>query len=216
MKSLSLLFLFATISFYSNAQKDTVVIYTKKGCSKCAFTKDKLSKENIFYVEKGLEDKTIGREMLSRIKKANYHDRIFLPVIFIKDSLLHPWYEVVDTTKEFVNLRDVVGDIISRKGTLAIRKQQTIADSKTETQPTAAECEEDTKRHYIVCLESESEDDAKAITESLKSDGFPNSGFVMMNNTYRIYLDYFFEFKDANLFIKREKDTFEMLYMLKL
>ena len=120
--TLSLITLFFLNFTNGYAIQDSLVLYTKPGCSTCHAVKQVLQQSGIYYIEKSLDKTEFASEMLHKLSATGYHNEISLPVIFLNNKLYHPAY-VSDTGLVSIPISDVVDSIRNkfRRGELNLK-----------------------------------------------------------------------------------------------
>lgn len=200
-------------SFKTQA-KDTLFVYTKADCSVCNQTKQVLSARQISYFEKQVAVPSYASEMLTKLAKSGFKNSIYMPVIYLGNTLLHPAY-ATETGLQTLDINAVVDSI------LKINKQGEIVKLANTTTPTQhvvlgtdSDCEQQTGAMYLVVANYPSEKEAVNAVQILIKNGFYKSGFVHSGVSFRVYTDVFPDFKSASAQLAVEKFRFTDAYLL--
>jgi len=200
------------------AQQDTLLLYTKEGCSNCQAVKQAFMQTGIPYMEQNLANSTVAAEMLHKIAAAGYKDKIFLPVIFLKNKLYHPAYSY-DTGLVALTLPNVVDSIKHKylRGELHL-----VASGQSNTTLTSgvtannADCELKTTPIYLICASYNSEKEAIAAMNKLLANGYAYAGIAFSQKQYRVYSKFFFDRNTANSELTLAKKTFNDAYLFEM
>jgi glutaredoxin len=213
---LILLFVFQLANGSAVQQQDTLLLFTKPGCSNCHATKQILTQSGISFVEKSLDKDANAAEMLSRMAALGYKQSIYLPVIFLNDKLYHPAYKA-DTGLVALPLQDVV-DTIRMKFQRGELNLPLVDKSKVTTQPELTEapsdCEVKTSPIYLICSVYEKEEDAKLLMAKLLAGGYPFAGMMYYQNQYRVFTKFYYYQAQADSELLTVKKEYEKAYLL--
>lgn len=213
-------FIVLCIVAFSNvyAVQDSLFIYTKPGCSNCHSAKQALEQSGIPFIEKSLDNKENAAEMLHKISVAGFHDKIYLPVIFVNHKLYHPAYST-DTGLVSVPLSDVVDSIKNKyqRGELNLP-----AVSQPNTTPTAetvaasSDCEVKVPAIYLVCANYTTEAEALTVMNKLIKDGFIFAGIVNIQKQYKVFCKIFTNEPEATSGLTDIKNTYKDAYLYEM
>ena len=92
-------FLLLTVSLYAESTAD-IIVFTKKGCSRCEYTVKYLKSSKITFIEYSIEDEANNSKMWTMIEQAGYPDaeNITMPVIVKKGKA----YFSIENLEDFV------------------------------------------------------------------------------------------------------------------
>jgi len=213
---LAFLFVFQFSNGYAVQQQDTLLLFTKPGCSNCHATKRILTQSGISFIEKSLDKDVNAAEMLSRMAAIGYKQSIYLPVIFLNNKLYHPAYKV-DTGLVSLPLQDVV-DTIRMKFQRGELNLPLVDTKNVSNQPEQAEatsdCELKTSPIYLICSVYDKEEDAKVLMNKLLAGGFPFAGMMYYQNQYRVFTKFFYNQAQADIELNIIKKGYEKAYLL--
>jgi len=214
--TLILLFVFQFANGYAVQQQDTLLLFTKPGCSNCHATKQILTQSGISFIEKSLDKDANAAEMLSRMAAIGYKQSIYLPVIFLNNKLYHPAYKA-DTGLVALPLQDVV-DTIRLKFQRGELNLPLLDRSKVTTQPEQAvapsDCEVKTSPIYLICSVYEKEEDAKVLMNKLLTGGYPFAGMMYYQNQYRVFTKFYYDQAQADIELSALKKEYDKAYLL--
>ena len=214
--SLILLFVFQLANGYAVQQQDTLLLFTKPGCSNCHATKQVLTQSGISFIEKSLDKDANAAEMLSRMAALGYKQSIYLPVIFLNNKLYHPAYQA-DTGLVALPLQDVV-DTIRMKFQRGELNLPLMDKKKMLSMPEQAEatsdCEVKTSPIYLICSVYDKEDDAKVLMNKLLTGGYPFAGMMYYQNKYRVFTKFYYDQAQADSELAGIKKEYDKAYLL--
>jgi|GEM_PF-1793602 len=202
----------------AKAQQDTLLLYTKAGCSNCQAVKQAFLQTGIPYLEQNLENKAVASQMLHKMAAAGYKDKIFLPVVFLKNKLYHPAYSS-DTGLVALALPFVVDSIKHKylRGELHLfASSQTNASSASDITASDADCEIKTTPIYLICASYNSEKEALEAMNKLIANGYSYAGIALSQKQYRVYSKFFFDRNTANTELTQAKKTFSDAYLFEM
>ncbi|MEI7504920.1 MAG: glutaredoxin [Paludibacter sp.] len=210
--------LFVLLVQNATAQQDSLLLFTKPGCSNCQATKTALHQYGINFIEKNLENNENATIMLRKLSVAGYKNKIFLPVIFLNNKLYHPAFRT-DTGLVELAISDVVDSLKLkfRRGELHLaisKKQQVVA--KNEQEQLTSDCELKTNPLYLICTSYNSENEAIIAMKKLIANGYPYAGIVLFQNQYRVYSKFFLDHSVANSDLIEARKIFNNAYLLEL
>jgi glutaredoxin len=222
-KTFFCLMIFSSLWSLAMAQTDTLLLYTKPGCSNCHATKTDLDRNNIPYFEKTLDKIENGREVLDKLKKIGYKETIHLPVIFLNGKLRHPALQT-DTGLQMVMLEDAVDSIkkMYRTNRIHLAIPQKSEVSKSSQIPTEeSSCEADVKNspttvYYLVCSNYLDEKEAKEAMKRLFNAKYVDAGILELNGIYKVYLKYFTDKELADKELTKAKEIFKEAYLINI
>lgn len=202
----------------AKAQQDTLLLYTKAGCSNCQAVKQAFMQTGIPYLEQNLEDKAVASEMLHKMAAAGYKDKIYLPVIFLKNKLYHPAYSS-NTGLVALALPFVVDSIKHKylRGELhlvAFGQSNTTLTSGVSANNT--DCELKTTPIYLICASYNTEKEALEAMNKLIANGYSYAGIALSQKQYRVYSKFFFDRNTANTELTQAKKTFSDAYLFEM
>jgi len=212
MKALYTLILLFSLTALS-AQSDTLFLYTKAACGHCRHVKTQLKNEGVPYFEFPLEKLENSIQMMKVVKRAGYRGTVYLPVIFINDSLLHPFKP--DSTKDN-SLQLIVSDvIIHNKATPFVIPSEQKAESKTE-EVVNGDCEGKQPHIYLICKDFKNEKEAERFLSKLKKKGYNDAGILNYKNDYRVFSAVYFDTLEANKQLSVVRKKYPASYVLDL
>ncbi len=200
------------------AQHDSLVLYTKLGCSNCSATKQDFAQSGVNYIEKTLENKEYASEMLRKLSNYGYHKPIFLPVIFLNNKLYFPAY-ASDTGLVSLVLSDVVDSIRYkfRKGELNLYKDN--LDTKlnlVNSLSTNSECELKIKPQYLICSTYNTEKEAKVEMNKLIFNGYNFAGILYNQKQFRVFSKIYYDIATANSDLNEIRKLYYKAYLYEL
>ncbi len=209
MKRISTVLLFTVLLSLANgfSQTDSLVLFTKPGCSNCNAAKQQLHQNRIAFAEHSLESDNNGRRMLQILAKAGYKERIYLPVIMLNNTLYHPAYQN-DTGLVSIALPDVVDSLVARQKRGAIHLPIEAVAKRTEAPTVAehsAECEVNASTFYLISSAFATQPEAKAEMNRLIKEGYIYAGFLQSKGMYQVYSKFFFDKAMAESELQRTK-----------
>ncbi|MFZ4456741.1 MAG: glutaredoxin family protein [Bacteroidales bacterium] len=207
MKRIATVLLFTVFLTNGFSQTDSLVLFTKPGCSNCNAAKLQLHQNRIAFKEHSLESDNNGRRMLQLLAKAGYKERIYLPVILLNNRLYHPAYQS-DTGLATMALPDVVDSLVARQKRGALHLPIEIAAKRTETTAAiehSAECEVNASTFYLINSTFATEPEAKAEMNRLIKEGYIYAGFLFTKGKYQVYSKFFFDKAMAESELQRAK-----------
>lgn len=200
------------------AQQDSLVLYTNPGCSNCHAVKQALQQSGIYYIEKSLDNHGFATEMLTKLSNAGYHDKIFLPVIFLNNKLYHPAYKT-DIGLASIALSDVVDSIKNkfRRGELNLQnsKQNTVS-SASESTPSNSDCELKASTYYLIYSTYNTEPEAKVAMKKLITEGYIFAGIVYSQNQYKVFCKSYYDATVANSALNEIKKMNNSAYLFEM
>lgn len=211
-------FIVLSVVAFSNvyAEKDSLIIYTKPGCSNCHSVKQALEQSGIPFIEKSLDNTGNAAEMLHKVSEAGFHDKIYLPVIFLNNKLWHPAYST-DHGLISLPISDVVDSIKNkfRRGELNL---QAVKQPENTPEPVVASsnCEVKAPTVYLVCADYTTETEAKAAMNKLIKNGYLFAGIVYTQKQYKVFCKIFTGQPDATIGLNELKDTFKGAYLFEM
>lgn len=217
---LRFLFFCLFLSFWCNAyaQRDTLELFTKIGCSNCQAAKQQLHQSGISFVEHGLADNENGRLMLQRLASAGYKDKIYLPVVFLNKRLMHPAFQS-DTGLVSLPLPTVIDSVVLNflRGKLHFPVVNNVNQSQ-EDLPLVKEsdCEVKTTPIYLICANHSTEKEAKLAMNQLINEGYAFAGIVYHQKLYRVYSKFFFDKEIANSELLAARKSSKIAYLLEV
>jgi len=222
MKRIQYLFiflgLFVLLIQTAQAQQDSLVLFTKPGCSNCQATKTTFHQYGINFIEKNLESNENATIMLRKLSAAGYKNKILLPVIFLNNKLYHPAFRS-DIGLVELAISDVVDSIklMYRRGELHLAiSNQELKIANNESEHTTSDCELKTTPIYLVCANYGSENEAIVAMKKLIAHGYPFAGIVLYQNQYLVYSKFFLEYSVANSELNAARKIFSNAYLLEL
>jgi glutaredoxin len=209
---LSIVFVFSVSTLFS--QKDTLLLYTRPGCSNCKAAKLDLHRNNIPFFEKSIDVPENGAEAMRKIQALGFKNEIHLPVVFLNNKLRHPGVQVKDSLKP-VEIDVAIDSIKSmfRRGALNLASPQ--ANDSVISKP-ALESDCDVKpvtTYYLICATYVSESDAKDAMKRLIKAGYTYSGIVLSGGIYKVYNKLFYEKAAAEVALEDAKKIFREAYL---
>lgn len=214
MKFATVIFLFFILTS-GFAQQDSITLYTKAGCGNCKYTKEQLQKAHIYYTEYELGSNNNAKLMLKNLHRTGYSGNMYLPIIFINDSLFHPAI-FKDSVLVKTSLPIIVDSILtlSQNGTFSFKKieNNTSQDQIQEND----DCEIHNTSIYIVCKNFEDESQALDFSQNLINTGFPDAGFFLYNKMYRVYSYITFSQIQAQALLELSRKQLGMSYILEI
>lgn len=117
------LVLYLLLISFSCCSAQGVILFTQSGCSNCAYVKNTLSEHHITFQEHPLSQNENASKMHAYLKRYQYTNTIYLPVIIYNDILLFP-----STTTP---LEDVVQGLTKEQDKFL--KYYVIAETKNDT-----------------------------------------------------------------------------------
>jgi len=196
--------------------QDSLLLFTKPGCSNCHDVKRILTKSGIYFTEKSLANEANAAEMLRKLAIAGFKRDIYLPVIFMNNKLYHPAYRN-DTGLVSIPLQDVVDSIRikHRKGQLnfaPVAKEP--VEAKVVVPEPVSDCEVKVTPIYLVCAEFSAELDAKALMDKLILGGNSFAGMVSSQGKYKVFTKFLYNKSTAELELAELKKTYSNAYLL--
>lgn len=222
-KQINCLLFFLLFSWLSlattNAQADSLVLFTKEGCSNCNYAKSELIKHGIGFKEYKLENKINGSRMLRQLHAYDYYQSVTLPGIFLNSEVLHP-IAVNDTGIERISLQDAVNNIIYLNSTGAINLIQYQNKSKTDTADIYLEgdCELELIKIFVVVKNFKQKESALLFLRKLKSEGYTEAGYIAYKKLFRVYSALLINGteEEANDELKVMRKEYKQSYLLKI
>lgn len=202
----------------ANAQRDTLLLFTKPDCSNCLSVKQVFRQSGISFIEKSLEDNENAKKMLQRLSELGYKDKIYLPVIFLKNKLYHPAYST-NTGLVALALPDVVDSIKKKymRGELYLVESNQISSSVASNSSTNdSDCEVKTAPIYLICANYSTEKEALEAMNKLISNGYSYAGIAFSQKQYRVYNKFFFDRNTANTELLLAKKIFNNAYLFEM
>ena len=209
------LFIFNSTNGY--ARQDSLLLYTKPGCSNCQAAKLALRQSGISYAEKSLDNNDFASEMLHKLSTVGYHEKIYLPVIFLNNKLYHPAYKS-DTGMVSIPLQDVVDSIKKKfqRGELNLPIAKLETPNNNELPIASSDCELKTTPIYLICANYNTEEEAKTVMNKLISGGYIYAGIVYSQKQYRVFCKIFTDYGVANSDLNVMKKTYKDAYLLEM
>jgi len=199
MKLINIIIFTILISIKGYCQQDSLIIFTKKGCSNCAYTKTILKENKINFIELGVENKTNAKNMLNQLKEIGYEGKIYMPIIFLNNEIYHPVYET-DTSLTRITLKNALDSIIFKyEAGLISPIKDTNKKITNNTNDINNDCEINKKQIYLMGENFKDEEKAILFVNKLKDEGYINSGLLYYQNYYRVYYDIFLDVNKANI-----------------
>jgi len=194
------------------AQNDTLELYTKQGCSHCKWTKETLVKNHIAFVWYDLADDINGDAMLKRLAAAKYKGTIYLPVIFLNDSLISP---SIDTT---LSLQKIVNTLLikQKNGTLHFAKSElTIEQLNSNTNGAHDDCvlRKGEPQYVIIQYEFDNKQQASDLLKELHKQGYIFAGMTYVQAKYKVYSQVFTSESEANAVLPNVQRKFPEAYV---
>ena len=210
---LSIVFVFSVSTLFS--QKDTLLLYTRPGCSNCKAAKLDLHRNNIPFFEKSIDIPENGAEAMRKIQALGFKNEIHLPVVFLNNKLRHPGVQVKDSLKP-VEIDVAIDSIKSmfRRGALNLASPQ--ANDSVISKPTLeSDCDvKPVTTYYLVCATYVSESDAKDAMNRLIKAGYTYSGIVLSGGIYKVYNKLFYDKSTAEVALEDAKKVFREAYLI--
>lgn len=182
----------------NNAQPKTLTLFTKSACNNCKYTKYYLNKSNIAFTEYSLADNKNAATMIRKIKQSKYTGNIFLPVIFVNDTiLLHPFVNATDSDQTLeVLVQEIVKNKVQYKhAETANNINEAINTNQSHNKPDTAnahanqsDCSYTELPQYLVCGNFKDIKQAQHFKQVLLNQGYNNTNFVFYNEYYRVYI----------------------------
>lgn len=197
--------------------QDTIFIFTKHDCSVCKQTKQVLTSRGVTFLEKEVETAVNASEMLSKLAFSGFKGSIYMPVIYSGKKLLHPAYST-DSGLVSVDINVVADTLVRRyrRGEIAkINMPVTALEAKPQVGNTT-ECEHTTGTVYLVAANYPVEKEALGAVQILLKNGYPNAGFLLANNIFRVYLASYPDFSTASSQLTIEKFKFTDAYLFEI
>lgn len=194
------------------AQKDSLILYTKANCGHCIHTKKEFDTHGIYYTNRPLEDAVNGKEMLTIVKGKKYSGTIYLPVILLNDSLVHPIYPQNDS---IASLSSVIKEIITKRdsGIYVFPYGKPTATALQE-EDALGDCEAVTEIHYVFCDNFKDAASAEKFKAELIEKGYKHAGILIHNKYFRVYPDFFFTKEDADKFLSKIRKKYPKSYYM--
>jgi glutaredoxin len=200
------------------SQQDSLVIFTKNGCSNCQATKTAFHQYGINYIEKNLESNENATIMLRKLSVAGFKNKILLPVIFLNNTLYHPAFKS-DTGLVELSISDVVDSIKLkfRRGELLMAMSNKVQEApKNEQHQITSDCELKVTPIYLICANYNSENEAIVAMKKLIAHGYPYAGIVLFQSQYRVYNKFIYNRAEADLEIVEARKIFSNAYLLEM
>ena len=156
--------------------------------------------------------------MLQRLSAMGYKDKIYLPVIFLKNKLYHPAYST-NTGLKAISLPDVVDSIKHKylRGELHLVASNQINSTVPYNSSTNdSDCELKTTQIYLVCANYNTEKEAIEAMNKLIAHGYSYAGIVYSKNQYRVYNKFFFDRNIADAELIQSKKVFSSAYLFEM
>ena len=210
---LSIVFVFSVSTLFS--QKDTLLLYTRPGCSNCKAAKLDLHRNNIPFFEKSIDIPENGAEAMRKIQALGFKNEIHLPVIFLNNKMRHPGVQVKDSLKP-VEIDVAVDSIKSmfRRGALNLASPPQAKDTVISKPILESDCDvKPVTTYYLICATYVSESDAKDAMNRLIKAGYTYSGIVLSGGIYKVYNKLFYEKAAAEVALEDAKKIFREAYL---
>ena len=208
----TLIFFFCIYAVAGFAQNDTLELYTKKGCSHCKWTKETLTKNGIAFSENDVADDIVADVMLKRLAAAKYKGTIYVPVIFLNDSLIHP---TIDTTQ---SLQKTVNTIVTKQknGTLHFAKSElTIEQLNSDANGVSDECalRKGEPQYVIIQYEFDDKQQAADLLKELHKQGYMFAGMTYVQSKYKVYSQVFLNENEAKAVLPNMQKKYPQAYV---
>ena len=194
------------------AQNDTLELYTKQGCGHCRWTKETLVKNHIAFSNNDLADDINGDIMLKRLAAAKYKGTIYLPVIFLNDSLISP---SMDTT---LSLQKIVNTLLikQKNGSLHFAKSElTLEQLNSNANEAHDDCtlRKGEPQYVIIQYEFTDKQQAADLLKELHRQGYMFAGMTFMQAKYKVYSQVFTTESEANAVLPAVQKKFPGAYV---
>lgn len=178
---ITILLLLAALEGWS---QDSLVLYTKGGCSNCAYAKATLSEKHVKYTELSVDITANAKAMLQALKEQKYTGPIFMPVILYKNKLQFPATQLGDSLT-YTSLHEVVERLASIESLKS--QEQSIQPKATNT---SSDCEyvatSPDSVYYLISGNFTKREEAQHFTAVMNGEGYDKAFILEWQNIYRI------------------------------